>query len=220
MLNEGRLRQWMRILMYILIMSLSPSMGYAVKMHDTYMFAKDLHHPILVEASSTTFPIQEWKGKYPMDKNALSETIEMVYNRLPLLEYSDERGALLLETVATESDIGVALEYKGNYGVTQFRISSAKYLLNWLRKKHPEMHVSIMDMYDPTKTMRENLKFNVPFNLAMCATYYWHRNPSLDNKSLSTITKRSRVWKKYYNTSAGSGTPQQYVKRSIARLSK
>ena len=154
-----------------------------------------------------------------MDQNALEETIELVYEKLPLLPYSDERRALLMETAATESGIGISLEYKGNYGVTQFRVSSAKYLLNWLKERHPDTYASIMDMYDAKRTMRENLKYNVPFNIAMCATYYWHRNPKLTDKALSTINKRSHVWKRYYNTSAGSGTPRQYVQRSTARLS-
>ncbi len=133
--------------------------------------------------------------------------------------YSEAAVNLLLGTAAKESEMGFYLKQLGRgpaLGIYQMEPETYKWMLTILNK----------DFGDPNSkrfTLRGNLLEYLPqhdgpantmiFNLAwatiMCRLRYYVVKAPLP--AADDIAGLARYWKKYYNTSAGKGTEQEFI---------
>lgn len=167
-----------------------------------------------VTSDAKPIVIKKWTGGEPMDQIELLKTISAVFQRLPHIKSSAGLKLLVVETMAVESELGRnPVPYKGAYGSAQMQLSTAKYLMKWTKEKHSDVYKSIMSFYDRNLSLKDNLARNVPYQIAMCITYYWHREPNLYAK-VDTRLSRGKLWKSEYNTSKGVGTVEKYLQRT------
>ena len=167
-----------------------------------------------VTSSDKPIAIKKWTGGEPMDQVKLLQTISAVFQRLPHIKSSTGLKLLVVETMAAESELGRnPTPYKGAYGSAQMQLTTAKYLMKWTKEKHSDVYKSIMGFYDRQLSLKDNLARNVPFQIAMCITYYWHREPNLYAK-VDTRLDRGKLWKAEYNTYKGVGTVEKYLQRT------
>lgn len=164
--------------------------------------------------------IWEWSGNGSIPKKDLSETIYAVMRRMGIDHTHVGVHDLILETAATESDLGrVVKQVKGPaLSIYQILPSTYELLLGKLKKKNKKLYDRIMLFYDNRKGELYNYIYNIPFTTAMCLYYYLDVT---DNK-LTSIVKdretRAKLWKQKYNTEAGKGTVQIYLHKTNRHL--
>ena len=167
-----------------------------------------------VTSDKKPLAIKKWTGGEPMDQVKLLQTIGAVFQRLPHIKSSTGLKLLVVETMAAESELGRnPSTYKGAYGSAQIQLTTAKYLMKWTKENHGDVYKSIMEFYDRDLSLKDNLSRNIPFQIAMCITYYWHREPNLYAK-VDTRLSRGKLWKSEYNTFKGVGTVEKYLQRT------
>ena len=126
-----------------------------------------------------------------------------------------ERVDLLLETAAAETLLGkydVKHKLPGSYGIFQVTKSTAEDTVNnWFKRTNkPQWEILMTSCYDPTMSMVENLTVNVEFSAAVAFLVYKRMAPFA---RINTRKQRAALWKRVYNTSAGIGTEQTFLKR-------
>lgn len=173
--------------------------------------------------TSRLIKISSHPGGKMMDKDDLLSTISAVFQRFPNIKTSPELINLVYETFITETDLGrenveAAIKRYNNYGCAQFRIDTAKELINWLSIVRPDVHKALMDLYNKKMSFNWNLSYNVPFNIALCVQYYWQRIPDI-YANINTVEDRAKCWKSAYNTYLGDGTVNAYLRR-VKRMHK
>ena len=147
-----------------------------------------------------------WAGQKPMPHDRLEGTVRAVLARLPHIPDTMEWRLLIIETAHAESNGGrfmVSWRSEGDLGVFQLQETTVVDTLDWLKVRHPDVLLAVMAFYDRKQTLAFNLEFNVPFGTALCATYYWRRDPLAD---ISSPLSRAQLWKEQYNTEQGKGT--------------
>lgn len=157
-------------------------------------------------ASSPDIPGFFWAGNRPMSPERLDSTVRAVLARLPHIPDTDDWRALVIETARAETNGGrfaVAWRSRGDLGIFQIREETARDTIHWLSFRHPDVLRAVMSFYDRKQSLRFNLEFNAPFGAALCATYYWRRDPLAD---ISTPLTRAALWKTEYNTRRGKGS--------------
>ena len=151
-------------------------------------------------------------GRSKLDTARLQYEIFSVAQSLPDIRYSLYLSDLVLETMAVETGLGSADYIKAdkrshNYGICQFVLSTAKYVMAHTSKADKPV---LMTYYDSSLSLVDNLRTNVRFNIALCLEYYFMRDKNLHAK-IKTRPERAKVWKKLYNTSAGVGSAKGYL---------
>lgn len=156
--------------------------------------------------------IKRWSGHQAMDKVKLKRTIRAVLQRLPHVRSTPRLTALVYETMAVESDLGLNghVSVGRQYGSIQMLGSTALDILAKTRVNHPDVYSALMSFKTPKLSTRDDLKVNIPFQIAMCATYYWLRTGG-NIPSIGTIKARGELWKRVYNTCEGAGTVSAFV---------
>ena len=161
-------------------------------------------------AEEPTSKIQFTRKKLSYEE--MSEIAKDVVEQLPKIKSTPEVIKLLTETAITESDGGYYINTKGmgGLGITQVNYETAKYLLTKLK----DSDIRVLDrLKDDSLSLKENLTYNLHFNMAMCALYYYHRKSNRIYRRIKSIDGRANLWKEVYNTSEGSGTPDTYKNR-------
>lgn len=156
------------------------------------------------------------QGGSIMDTEQVKKCINEVLTTLPNIKPTKELKQLIYETMITETNLGETDFRKGNksgnYGVGQFTLSTAKYMVGWLRKNDKLTHTVLMKYYDKDKSLKHNVTYNVSFSIGLMAQYYLHREPKLYQK-IQCIDARAKLWKRVYNTYKGTGSPSTYKRR-------
>lgn len=141
----------------------------------------------------------------------------------------DSLSDLIMETLYVESKNGeFGLGSKNGQGMGQITIPTALYTLKTLQKSDKTSYDKIISL--STVTYPKNLdsikkgtkiydKFvnEVRHNLTFHVALMYHVYKSKDKKLLnhiSTVASRASVWKEHYNTKAGAGTVEGYVKKT------
>ena len=162
-------------------------------------------------------PIRIWthNGGKRLNTKHLTSTIEAVLQRMPNVKSSKKFTALILETFLIETDLGSANFEKAanrqrNYGIAQFTMGTAKDTLQYLKKTRSDVYDVVMDMYDRRLSLRDNLMYNTPFSIALCAQLYLRCIPDI-HPNIHTVRQRATAWKIYYNSIYGQGTIQNYI---------
>ncbi|MBA5234770.1 hypothetical protein H2Y56_22065 [Pectobacterium aroidearum] len=117
---------------------------------------------------------------------------------------------LLVETAAAETLLGDFKDPTPNgagTGLTQVDFET----FEWLRTKYMGTAISSRLMstfgFDLSKTVYQQLRFSPLVSMIFCRLRY-HTVPTMIP---DTRAGRAEYWKRHYNTSAGKGTPADYL---------
>ena len=159
---------------------------------------------------ATTIPMWLHKEKKSLSEQQVKKTIKAVVLRMPNLKSTPELYDLLFETMVTESLLGRFVDC--NHGIAQFRLATANETMDWLKQIRPDVHQALKDLYKSELSMKDNLKYNVPFSIGLMAQYYWRVAPDI-YENIKTLEDRAVLWKSRYNTKLGKGTVNAYITR-------
>lgn len=140
-----------------------------------------------------------------------SEVIHMVYDTTKVVfsKYHDEWNDILLGTLAAETDLGA---YKGNskHGVAQITPIAYKFIKKEILKDKKTYEKLKSVGLDFKKISFNDLTNNHKASVTAMALYYKY---TVEKKKVNIHGKdKAEVWKKYYNTYAGSGTKEHFNK--------
>lgn len=189
------------------------------------MSCSALHHeqPQIAQSKELSNPIKpivvnrHWihNGNKKLDISKLKYEIYQISKTLPNIQYSKNLSNLIVETIAVETNLGQSNYLKNdhitrNYGLGQFVLSTAKHILKVQKRSDPKTYHAMMKYYDHSMSLKDNVRKNVKFTIALQLEYYKMCDKNI-NKNISTVYARAKVWKKHYNTVHGSGTVQSYI---------
>ena len=122
---------------------------------------------------------------------------------------SDSAVNLLVGTICQESNCGEYLkQIKGPAcGICQIEPNTAKDIINNYILKRANLFTSYSRLYNKNLTLEQNLCYNLMFSIFMCRVFYLR----FAEKIPDTLEGQAKYWKKYYNTSKGKGTVEQYI---------
>lgn len=158
----------------------------------------------------------KWEGKEYCPTSKLSQVTESVLKRMPHINSNDRNMTrLVVETAIAESQGGYFVtSTRGDYGMFQIRVSTAKSLLEWLRSNHRDIYEAINKFRNNDLSLEDNLQYNVPFGVAVCISEYWRKAGPELHRYIQTHEDRAKLWKSVYNTRYGRGTVNAYLNRS------
>lgn len=118
----------------------------------------------------------------------------------------------LVETAAAETLLGDFKDPTPNSagtGLTQVDFGT----FEWLRTKFMSTPINqrLLDAFglDLSKTVYQQLRFSPLVAMVFCRLRYLAVSAPVPD----TLDGRAEYWKKYYNTSAGKGTPADYISK-------
>lgn len=122
---------------------------------------------------------------------------------------SDSAVNLLVGTICQESACGEYLkQIKGPAcGICQIEPNTAKDIINNYILKRVNLFTAYSRLYNKNLTLEQNLCYNLMFSIFMCRIFYLR----FAEKIPDTLEGQAKYWKKYYNTSKGKGTVEQYI---------
>lgn len=139
------------------------------------------------------------------------EVIQIVYDTTKVVfdEYHDEWNNILLGTLAAETDLG-SFKGKSTHGIAQITPVAYKFIKKNLMSDK-ETYVRLKESgLDFKKIGFNDLTHNHRASITAMALYYKY---VVEAKKVSIHKKdKAEVWKKYYNTYAGSGTKEHFNK--------
>lgn len=139
------------------------------------------------------------------------EVIQIVYDTTKVVfdEYHDEWNNILLGTLAAETDLG-SFRGKSTHGIAQITPVAYKFIKKSLMNDK-ETYVRLKESgLDFKKIGFNDLTHNHKASITAMALYYKY---IVESKKVSIHKKdKAEVWKKYYNTYAGSGTKEHFNK--------
>lgn len=147
-------------------------------------------------------------------KEDIEKQARIVFKYLPHIKTTPESINLVVETIISESNGGRLIDVgSGDLGICQIRIPTVKSLLKYCDYKHPDVKKAIMSFYNKKLSMKDNLKYNTKFSIAVCISVYWHKMGGNFYEHIKTLTERAIAWKSVYNTKYGLGTVNKYIER-------
>ena len=141
-----------------------------------------------------------------INKNHLTASINAV---VKCLGGSSDVSRLLLETAGAETNRGQAKDNTkdAGMGITQIDYEPFKDILNRCRQEDKDKIYECFNInIDWVKW--EELRYNVLLSIIFTRLKY----KKIPEIVPDTIEKRAKYWKKYYNTEAGKGTIEHYMK--------
>ena len=183
-------------------------------------FKKDLpkadrKHRVGVQSTSEKIIVWSWKGGDTVKKEQLEQTVRVVLAKLPHVSNDPGVVSLIMETAAVESKRGRWMTQMKNgpaRGMYQMEKFTIKDTLTWLKKYHNDVYCAVMAFYEKKQTEEWNYTYNVPWQTAMAATYYW-RFVGVDLHTIA-VSKHNRamLYKLVWNTVKGKTTPEKWCK--------
>lgn len=136
---------------------------------------------------------------------------DLVFDTLEYCEMtvSDRIVNLIVGTICHESKCGEYLkQIKGPAcGICQIEPNTAKDIINNYILKRANLFTSYSRLYNKNLTLEQNLCYNLMFSIFMCRVFYLRFVEEIPQD----LEGQARYWKKYYNTSKGKGTVEQYI---------
>lgn len=117
---------------------------------------------------------------------------------------------LLVGTLATETNLG---QFKGNspYGVAQMRNSGFLFVQRELKNRGEERDI----FEELSGKSLDSMKLSMlekDHRLAIIYMAYYYKFLVAGKVEMNSIEEAARIWKQYYNTKLGAGTPQTFLK--------
>ena len=140
-----------------------------------------------------------------------TEVIQMVYDTTKLVfnENHDEWNDIILGTLAAETDVG-AYRAGSSHGIAQITPVAFKFIKQQVLKDKTTYEKLLATGLDFKKIGFNELTHNHKASVAAMSLYYKYVT---ETKKVNIHGKdKAEVWKKYYNTYAGSGTKQHFNK--------
>lgn len=79
----------------------------------------------------------------------------------------------------------------GDLGILQMQASTANDLLNWLDYQHKDIRTAILELKNARWSMEDNLRYNVPFSIAVSITEYWRKAGPSYSQHIDTVEQRA-----------------------------
>lgn len=129
--------------------------------------------------------------------------------------YCEDAEELLIGVMAVESDGGTYLMQKGGIAASPYQIEPETYVDLWnqeLLAERPELMnlIKVKCNFAVSPQFKE-LANNLKLATIMCRVFFLRVKEPLPNKN--DVYAMARYWKKYYNTEAGKGTVEGFVKK-------
>ena len=156
-----------------------------------------------------------WSSGQRMTVKQMKIVTKAVFKRLPHIKTTEEAILLIVETIIAESNGGFYIdEGTGDLGCLQIRETTAEDLLQWLAASGNKDIVEAVNMFfNDEMSLKDNLKHNIPFSIAIAITEYWRKGGADFNNKIDTLQNRGIMWKCTYNTYKGAGTVNKYIQR-------
>lgn len=153
--------------------------------------------------------------KQSLDYDYLYDTAKKVVDRIPEIKSKHSVVQLIVETAIAETHGGLNFDAKnyGGLGITQMNYNTVQEMLANLSKTKPHIHKAIELFRDENLSLRENIIYNLDYNMALCIGYYYYRKGDNLYNLVNTKHDRANLWKEAYNTYLGKGTPEIYKAR-------
>lgn len=143
----------------------------------------------------------------------LYKLVQKIIKQLPEINSSPNLIKLIVETAIVETNGGLFLTStsKGGLGLTQINFKTAQFLQEKL--KDTTYYIFMEKFRDKDLSLRENLIYNIGYNIAMCINYYFLLKKEDVYTQIDTLDKRAYLWKQVYNTESGIGSTEIFIKR-------
>lgn len=153
------------------------------------------------------------KGKKKLNKKRLSRTVYAILDRVTFVPTSSKIHDMVMETIATESNMGYYVTQIGGPALSlcQIEPSTAKELEAWVRINHKDVYREIKQFWEYSKSDEYNYTNNVPYNVALCLVVYWWRTGYNFLDLCNTRESRAATYKLTYNSVLGKNSTRRYI---------
>jgi hypothetical protein len=168
-----------------------------------------------VDKQSSNGKILIWshEGKRKLNKRRLSRTVYAVLDRVTFVPTSTKIHDMVMETIATESNMGYYVVQVGGPALSlcQIEPGTAKELEAWVKAYHKDVYKEIKQFWEYSKSDTYNYTNNVPYNIALCLAVYWWRTGYNFLDLCNTRESRAATYKLTYNSVLGKNSTERYI---------
>ena len=161
--------------------------------------------------------VWSWGGGSTIKKEQLESTILAVLLKLPMVTADITMVELLQETAAIESHRGIHItQINGGpaRGIFQMELRTIQDTLSWLKKNHLDQYRAVKVFWNSRQSDEWNYQKNIPWQIAMAASYYWRMAGNNAIKLALSREEREKLYKKHWNTHKGASTREKYLAMS------
>ena len=161
--------------------------------------------------------VWSWGGGSTIKKEQLESTILAVLLKLPMVTADITMVELLQETAAIESHRGIHItQINGGpaRGIFQMELRTIQDTLSWLKKNHLDQYRAVKVFWNSKQSDEWNYQENIPWQIAMAASYYWRMAGNDAIKLALSREEREKLYKKHWNTHKGASTREKYLAMS------
>lgn len=151
-------------------------------------------------------------GGSSVDVMTLHATICAVMARVDFVPNDYNIAQLVLETIQVESYRTHVKQLGGGpaLGLIQMEPSTYEDLMAFVRR-YKSVNAQVMSFYDKKSTLEENLKHNVPLQIALVLSNYWRKCGNLLSSFVATPESRWTLYKLQYNSTLGATDRERYM---------
>ena len=151
-------------------------------------------------------------GNEPVDVTKLHATICAIIARVDFVPNDYNIAQLVLETIQVESYRTHVKQLGGGPALGLIQIEPETYddLMVFV-KRYKAVYSQVMSFYDKKSTLEDNLKHNVPFQVALVLANYWRKSGNLLSSFVGSAESRWTLYKLQYNSTLGATDRERYM---------
>lgn len=151
-------------------------------------------------------------GNSSVDILKLHSTICAVMERVDFVPNDYNIAQLVLETIQVESYRTHVRQLGGGpaLGLIQMEPSTYEDLMSFVRR-YKSVNSQVMSFYDKKSSLEDNLKHNVPFQIALVLANYWRKCGNLLSSFVGSTDSRWTLYKLQYNSTLGATDRDRYM---------
>lgn len=151
-------------------------------------------------------------GNSSVDILKLHSTICAVMARVDFVPNDYNIAQLVLETIQVESYRTHVKQLGGGpaLGLIQMEPSTYEDLMSFVRR-YKSVNSQVMSFYDKKSSLEDNLKHNVPFQIALVLSNYWRKCGNLLSSFVGSTESRWTLYKLQYNSTLGATDRERYM---------
>ena len=158
--------------------------------------------------------VWSWDGGSTIRMEQLESTLLAVLIKLPMVTADQAMVELLQETAAIESNRGIHITQIGGgpaRGIFQMETRTIQDTLSWMRKNRLDQYKAVKVFWNSKQSEEWNYTKNIPWQIAMAASYYYRMAGNDTIKSALSREEREKIYKKHWNTHKGASTREKYL---------